>query len=93
MLDLFILLIFLGFTLCNLNDILPDFVSTTLKEGLQFFEQKLHGFANPDSILTGIETRSSSPVRILRDEKLLSNILGIYPCGEGARLCWWYYVR
>lgn len=46
--------------------------------------QKLHGFANPDSILTGVETRSSSPVRILRDKNLVSNIKGVYPCGEGA---------
>jgi uncharacterized FAD-dependent dehydrogenase len=45
---------------------------------------RLHGFANPDSILTGMETRSSSPVRILRDGNLVSNIRGIYPCGEGA---------
>ena len=48
------------------------------------FDNRLHGFANPDSILTGMETRSSSPVRILRDENLVSNIRGIYPCGEGA---------
>ena len=46
--------------------------------------QNLNGFANPDSILTGIETRTSSPVRILRDENLVSNINGLYPCGEGA---------
>lgn len=43
-----------------------------------------HGFAHPDSILTGLETRSSSPVRLLRNENLVSNIKGIYPCGEGA---------
>ena len=73
-----------GFTLSNLNDIMPDFVSDTLKEGIKYFDTKLHGFANPDSILTGMETRSSSPVRILRDENLVSNINGIYPCGEGA---------
>ncbi len=63
---------------------MPDFVSQTLKEGLQFFETKLKGFAHPDSILTGVETRSSSPVRILRNENLISNISGLYPCGEGA---------
>ncbi len=73
-----------GFTLSNLNEILPDFVSTTLKQGIQFFDTKLHGFAHPDSILTGVETRSSSPVKIVRNEKLMSNISGIYPCGEGA---------
>ena len=73
-----------GYTLSNLNDIMPDFVSDTLKEGIKYFDNKLHRFANPDSILTGMETRSSSPVRILRNENLVSNVGGIYPCGEGA---------
>lgn len=73
-----------GFTLANLNEILPNFVSDTLKQGIQFFDTKLSEFANPDSILTGLETRSSSPVKILRNENLTSNISGIYPCGEGA---------
>ena len=56
-----------GVTLSNLNDIMPEFVSKTLKEGIKYFDTKLHGFANPDSILTGMETRSSSPVKILRN--------------------------
>ncbi len=73
-----------GYTLCNLNDILPDFVSKTLKEGILSFDKKIKGFANPDAILTGVETRSSSPVTIVRNENLMSNIEGIYPCGEGA---------
>jgi uncharacterized FAD-dependent dehydrogenase len=73
-----------GYTLCNLNDILPLFVSKTLKEGIVSFDRKIKGFANPDAILTGVETRSSSPVTILRNEELMSNIEGIYPCGEGA---------
>lgn len=73
-----------GTTLTNLNDILPNFVSTTLKEGILYFDTKLHGFANPDSILTGVETRSSSPVKIPRNDCFVSNIDGIYPCGEGA---------
>ena len=73
-----------GYSLANLNDIMPKFVSDTLKEGIKYFDTKLHGFSNPDSILTGMETRSSSPVRILRNEDLVSNINGIYPCGEGA---------
>ena len=73
-----------GVTLSNLNDIFPNFISDTLKEGIKYFDTKLNGFANPDSILTGVETRSSSPVRILRNEKLVSNISGLYPCGEGA---------
>ena len=79
-------------TLSNLNDILPEFVSSTLKEGIKYFDTKLNGFANPDSILTGVETRSSSPVKISRNESFVSNISGLYPCGEGARICWWNYV-
>lgn len=73
-----------GVTLTNLNEIMPKFVSDTLKEGILYFDKRLQGFANPDSILTGLETRSSSPVKILRNENLVSNIAGVYPCGEGA---------
>ena len=73
-----------GTILSNLHDILPEFVSTTLKEGIVYFDKKLSGFANPDAILTGVETRSSSPVKIPRNANFLSNITGIYPCGEGA---------
>lgn len=73
-----------GVTFSNLNEILPKFVSQTLLEGIKYFDTKLNGFANPDAILTGVETRSSSPVKILRNDTLVSNIAGIYPCGEGA---------
>ncbi len=73
-----------GVTLSNLNDILPKFVSNTLKEGIVYFDKKISGFANPDSILTGLETRTSSPIRILRNDNLVSNIEGLYPCGEGS---------
>lgn len=47
-------------------------------------DRKLRGFAAPDGVLTGVETRSSSPVRILRDETFQSALRGLYPCGEGA---------
>lgn len=73
-----------GVTLSNLKEILPDFVSETLIEGIEYFEKSIKGFANPDAILTGVETRSSSPVQITRNEKKESNISGLYPCGEGA---------
>lgn len=73
-----------GVTLSNLNDILPDFVSKTLKEGLIKFDKDIEGFASPDAILTGVETRSSSPVRIKRNKDFMANINGVYPCGEGA---------
>ena len=72
-----------GVTLCNLNDILPKFVSDTLKEGIIYFDKKINGFASNDAILTGVETRSSSPVRIIRNEQFIASIDGIYPCGEG----------
>jgi len=73
-----------GVTLSDLNKILPKFVSQTLKEGIIYFDKKLKGFANPDAIMTGVETRSSSPVRIIRNEKMEANYQGVYPCGEGA---------
>ncbi len=73
-----------GYTYSNLNDLLPKYISETLKEGIQYFDKKIKGFASADAILTGVETRSSSPVTIIRNENFVSNIEGIYPCGEGA---------
>ena len=75
-----------GVTGANLNEILPKFVSETLKEGILELDKKLHGFADNDAILTGVETRSSSPVQITRDKDNLNstNVQGLYPCGEGA---------
>ena len=73
-----------GVKMADLHDVLPKFVTDTMEEGLKYFDNKLKGFADNDAILTGVETRSSSPVRILRDENLMANIKGIYPCGEGA---------
>ena len=73
-----------GVTFANLQEILPQYITETLKEGILDFDKKIKGFADEDSILTGVETRTSSPVRIVRDETLQSNIKGIYPCGEGA---------
>ena len=73
-----------GYTLTNLNELFPDYINKTLKEGIISFDHKIKGFANPDAILTGVETRSSSPVTIVRNEDLESSIQGIYPCGEGA---------
>lgn len=71
-------------TLANLQEILPDFVTKTLKEGLIYFDKKIAGFASADAILTGVETRSSSPVTIKRNEQKMASVQGIYPCGEGA---------
>ncbi|MEI8198496.1 MAG: hypothetical protein WCG21_00400 [Eubacteriales bacterium] len=74
-----------GVTYTNMRSILPGYVSDTICEGILEMNQKLPGFSHPDSLLTGFETRSSSPVRIVRDESLQSTgMAGLYPCGEGA---------
>ena len=73
-----------GVQFAELHDVLPDFITKTMEEGLAYFDKKIKGFASKDAILTGVETRSSSPVKILRDEKCEANVEGIYPCGEGA---------
>lgn len=74
-----------GVTWSDLTRCLPAYVTDTLREALPIFDRKVHGFATPDAVLTGVETRSSSPVRILRGEDLQSTGLrGLYPCGEGA---------
>lgn len=61
-----------------------QYVVDSLREALPLFDRKLHGFADPDAVMTGIETRSSSPVRILRGEDRQCAVKGIYPIGEGA---------
>ncbi len=75
----------LGVHLCNLHDLLEQDIAQKIVEGLQDFDKKLHGFALDDAILSAVETRSSSPLRIIRDSQTMqSNIKGLYPCGEGA---------
>ena len=69
---------------CDLHDCLPPFVCAALEEALPLLEKKLHGFAAPDAVLTAVETRSSSPVRIVRDDTYQTALRGLYPCGEGA---------
>jgi uncharacterized FAD-dependent dehydrogenase len=73
-----------GVTPADLSACLPAFVSDTLRAALPLFDRKLHGFAAPAAVMTGVETRSSSPVRILRGADMQSPIRGLYPCGEGA---------
>ena len=68
----------------NLNRILPDYINESIKEGIEYFGTKIKGFNREDAILLGVESRTSSPIRIIRDESFESNIKGIYPCGEGA---------
>ncbi len=68
----------------NLHEVLPEKICSVLKEAIPEFDRKLCGFAVSDAVLTGPETRSSSPVRILREENCQSALKGLYPCGEGA---------
>lgn len=72
------------FTFANLRECLPDYITNTLIEGIHAFDKKIPGFADEEAILAGVESRTSSPIRIIRNEQLESNISGIYPCGEGA---------
>ena len=68
----------------DLTEILPLECNKAFVEGMDAFGRQISGFDRPDAILSGVESRTSSPVRIVRDECMQSNIAGIYPCGEGA---------
>ena len=69
----------------SLEACLPDYVVADMRAAILAFDRKLRGFADPAAVLTGVETRSSSPVRILRGADLSSvSVRGLYPCGEGA---------
>lgn len=73
-----------GTYFANFWDILPKFVCEALQDGLKVFQNKISCFKNKDAVLTGVETRSSSPLIIERDEKHESNIVGLFPSGEGS---------
>lgn len=73
-----------GVTWCDLHDVLPEKLTRSIAEALPGLDRNLSGFATADAVLTAPETRSSSPVRILRDEHKQSAFKGLYPCGEGA---------
>ena len=72
------------YSFSNLNQILPQELNDSIKEAFNDFGKKIKGFDNPDTVFAGVEARTSSPVKIIRDESFNSNILGLYPCGEGA---------
>lgn len=74
----------IGVTPADLRGLFPEFISEALAQGLILIDRRLRGFALPDAPLTGVESRSSSPLRIVRDAGLQSSVRGIYPCGEGA---------
>ena len=74
-----------GVTPCNLAHCLPEFITDSMRQGILLMNNSLNGFSNPDAVLTAVESRSSSPVRLLRGDNLQSvAISGLYPCGEGS---------
>ena len=73
-----------GVTWTDLRQCLPDFVADTIAEALPLLGRRLQGYDHPDAVLTAVESRSSSPVRIPRDGTYQSSLRGLYPCGEGA---------
>jgi uncharacterized FAD-dependent dehydrogenase len=72
------------YTFANLNEILPNYIIESIKEAIPEFDKKIKGYANDNVILSAIESRTSSPVRIPRDENGNSEIVGLFPCGEGS---------
>ena len=73
-----------AYRMAKVHEILPDALNEALVEGIDLIGQTMHGFADSGAYLSGIESRTSSPVRIMRDESGQSVIRGLYPCGEGA---------
>lgn len=74
-----------GVTWTNLDACLPAFAASGMREAIRAFDRYIPGFAMPDAVLTGVETRSSSPVRILRNPETMQSVLrGLFPAGEGA---------
>lgn len=73
-----------GVVCADFRAILPDFAYNGIRAALSVFDRQLKGFAMPDAVLTAVESRSSCPVRLLRDSRYESSVGGLYPCGEGA---------
>ena len=71
-------------TWADVSRILPKACNEAIVEGMEAFGRQIAGFDRPDACLSGVESRTSSPVRIHRDARLQSQIRGLYPCGEGA---------
>ena len=71
--------------MANVGDCLPEEIVESMREGIRVMDRRLPGFSHPDALLTGVETRSSAPVRLLRHADCQSvSFRGLYPCGEGA---------
>lgn len=73
-----------AYTLANVRDIFPEQLGESIELGIKSFDRQIQGFANDDTIISGVESRTSSPVRIQRNENLEVENSGIFPCGEGA---------
>lgn len=73
-----------AYTWANVRRIFPENIALDIEQGILQFDHKIKGFARGDAVISGVESRTSSPVRILRDESLQSSIKALYPCGEGA---------
>ena len=73
-----------GYTWGNVRNIFPEYISQSLVDGIDAFDKKIAGYGADDTIISGVESRTSSPVRILRGKELESEVAGLYPCGEGA---------
>ena len=72
------------YVLSNVNNIFPEYICTDLKEAIEYFNTKIDGYNDDNAIISAPETRTSSPIRIIRDDNYMSNIKGIYPIGEGS---------
>ena len=70
--------------MANVREIFPEEIAQSIELGIKSFDRQIHGFANDDTVLSGVESRTSSPVRIVRNKDLQIENTGIYPCGEGA---------
>ena len=73
-----------GYTFADLNMLFSMDINNSFKEAMSYFNCKIKGFCNSDVILAGVESRTSSPIKIYRDDNFESNIVGVYPAGEGA---------
>lgn len=73
-----------NYTLANVRSIFPEEIAVSIESGIKSFDKQIAGFANPDVVLSGVESRTSSPIRITRNEEYQIENTGIFPCGEGA---------
>ena len=72
------------YTFSNLNLLFDTSINNSIKDAFNYFNTKIRGFNDDDTVLAGVESRTSSPIKIIRNENLESNVLGVYPAGEGA---------